>query len=149
MNVGGFTLGHCCSLFLVVLNYIPVFEWLEFLIAFSIFLMASEAASVSRQVGRAYGLVSVCFLFGLLHGMGFAAALDVIGLEQNFLVWSVLAFNIGIELGQVFFVGICIAFYHLVRRFHADWPVKFERWLIYVIGVTSVYWMWSRLPIQL
>jgi hypothetical protein len=45
--------------------------------------------------------ISVVFLFGLIHGMGFASALNEIGLPPNKFYTSILSFNAGVELGQV------------------------------------------------
>ena len=46
----------------------------------------------------------LCFFFGLLHGLGFASALSGIGLPRNDILGALLAFNVGIEFGQILFI---------------------------------------------
>jgi len=85
----------------------------------------------------------VSFLFGLVHGLGFAGALKDIGLPQRHLPIALLCFNVGVELGQLLVVLVSFAVVRL--------PVS-QRWLgparrpaLYVIGGLAAYWTWLRI----
>ena len=58
----------------------------------------------------------VAFVFGLLHGLGFAGALAEIGLPQNAIPLALLCFNIGVEIGQLLFVGAVLAVVMVSQR---------------------------------
>ncbi len=116
-TVTGFTLGHAVTISLVSLNLISVpIPPVEALIALSIMLLAAEllrpgAASLIRSWP-----IAVSAAFGLLHGLGFAAALHETGLPQTELPIALMAFNLGIELGQLIFVLACLAVTLVLRR---------------------------------
>ena len=109
LAVTAFTLGHSVTLALATLDIVSVQPSLvELLIAMSIVLMAYEAAR--RWQNKKSGLTLefpwlVTFFFGLLHGFGFAGALRAIGLPQTDIPTALLFFNIGVEAGQVLFIG--------------------------------------------
>lgn len=85
---------------------------------FSIVLVAAEIVRLHRGepslTARQPWLVAFCF--GLLHGFGFAGALSQIGLPQGELPLALLAFNVGVELGQLAFIAAVLAVVALVRR---------------------------------
>ncbi|HSK41225.1 MAG TPA: HupE/UreJ family protein [Arenibaculum sp.] len=99
--VTAFTIGHSTTLIPAALGMVPAAGWfspfVETMIAVSILYTAAENVLGSRTAQRwqiAYG-------FGLIHGFGFAATLtDVQQLAGSHLVWSLVTFNIGVELGQ-------------------------------------------------
>jgi hypothetical protein len=120
----------------------PPAQIVEPLIALSILYVAVENM-VSRKL-RTSRLV-VVFLFGLVHGMGFASALGQLGLPQSSYFSSLLLFNLGVELGQI--LVIVLAWLVLAKWF-ANKP--YYRKLIVmplsmIIGVISVYWIIERL----
>jgi hypothetical protein len=85
----------------------------------------------------------VAFLFGLVHGLGFAGALKEIGLPQKHLSVALLTFNLGVELGQLLVVGIAFALYRTLAR-----SPKFARArqpALYAIGSVAAYWSISRI----
>jgi phage-related tail protein len=55
--------------------------------------------------------------FGLIHGFGFAAALREVGLPPGALAWSLAAFNVGVELGQLAAVAVMLALLAAIRRY--------------------------------
>lgn len=57
----------------------------------------------------------VAFVFGLLHGFGFAGALQDIGLPQNEIPLALATFNIGVELGQILFVLVALVLISIIR----------------------------------
>jgi hypothetical protein len=84
----------------------------------------------------------LAFIFGLVHGLGFAGALKEIGLPQNYLPTALLTFNVGVELGQLMTVAAAWAVWVALRH----WPrVMFARTpLLYGIGSIAAYWSWLR-----
>lgn len=108
--ITGFTAAHSATLALsvsgwLVLRPVPV----EALIAFSLMLVASEAWHARRSERLTLSVrfpALFAFGFGLVHGLGFGGALREIGVLQDDLALALLAFNVGVELGQVLFVGV-------------------------------------------
>jgi len=94
-----FTLAHSITLGLVMFNLIsPSASLVEPIIAISIAYVAIEnIVSPTLKKSR----IGIVFLFGLIHGMGFANALSTMGLPQNAYITSLLMFNIGVELAQI------------------------------------------------
>lgn len=84
--------------------------------------------------------VLIVFLFGLIHGMGFASALNEIGLPPGRFFTSVLSFNLGVEIGQV--MVILVVFWLLIRPFGGKpW---YRTWVVMpaslLIALVAVYW---------
>lgn len=97
-TVTAFTLAHSLTLILATLDVIsPPARLTESLIALSVVYVATENLILSRP-GHRWALT---FGFGLVHGFGFAGVLREAGLPQRGLISSLLAFNVGVELGQV------------------------------------------------
>jgi hypothetical protein len=82
----------------------------------------------------------IAFLFGLLHGLGFAGALAELGLPPDHVPTALLAFNVGVEVGQLCFVTVMLGPVLLLRRA--------PRWVqtlpAYGIGVVAVAWTLER-----
>lgn len=109
-----FTLAHSLTLCAMVLGWVNVSaRVVETLILLSIVWVA-----VANLVARTRGKMRymIVLIFGLLHGLGFAGALLDLGLPANALVPSLLAFNIGVELGQLLFVLMLLWGLQLLRR---------------------------------
>jgi hypothetical protein len=138
-----FTIAHTVTLGLSMYQIInPPAQIVEPLIALSILYVAVENM-VSRQL-RTSRLV-VVFLFGLVHGMGFAGALGQLGLPQSSYVSSLLLFNLGVELGQI--LVIVLAWFLLAKWFgnKAYYRKLIVMPLSMIIGIISVYWIIERL----
>jgi hydrogenase/urease accessory protein HupE len=100
--VSAFTLAHSITLSLAALNiFDPPARIVEPAIALSIVFIGVDNLIVrgGRDV-RAW----IAFAFGFVHGFGFAGVLREMGLESRALVWSLLSFNLGVEIGQLFVV---------------------------------------------
>jgi hypothetical protein len=86
----------------------------------------------------------VAFIFGLLHGFGFAGALAEVGLPQQAIPVALLMFNVGVELGQLAFVVAVLAAVAALARLRLNWP----RWTHYVpayaIGAVAMVWTIER-----
>jgi hypothetical protein len=91
----------------------------------------------------------VAFAFGLLHGFGFASGLTAMGLPQAEIPLALLLFNVGVEIGQIFFVGMIVA---LERAFHTleiRWPRLIEALPGYTVGSLGAYWTIQRIALLL
>lgn len=142
LTITAFTLAHSLTLASSALGWLtlrgpPV----EATIALSIVLVAGEALRDRQTLSRRWPAL-VAFLFGLVHGLGFAGALKEIGLPQNHLSVALLTFNVGVELGQLAVVGFAYA----ACRAIAKWPrfgVMREP-ALYAIGGVAAYWAVGR-----
>ena len=109
--VTGFTVAHSLTLALSVLDSVqlspPV---VELIIALSILFVAIELtrAPEKRSILATRYPQSVAFLFGLLHGFGFAGVLANIGLPRDAAIPALALFNIGIEVGQLMIVAVAL-----------------------------------------
>jgi hydrogenase/urease accessory protein HupE len=100
--VSAFTLAHSITLSLAALNILdPPARIVEPVIALSIVFIGVDNLIVrgGRDI-RGW----IAFAFGFVHGFGFAGVLREMGLESRALVWSLLSFNLGVEIGQLFVV---------------------------------------------
>jgi len=111
--VTAFTIGHSITLALATLQIISVkTKLIEFLIPLTIFITASsnlfrDEESISRQ--RIQTNYWLALFFGLVHGLGFSNYLRaILGKNQN-IVSPLLAFNIGLEFGQIIVVILFLA----------------------------------------
>ncbi len=147
-TITAFTVAHsitlACSVFGVLsLRPPPV----EALIAMSIVLVATEALRKDDTLARRVPAL-VSFLFGLVHGLGFAGALKDIGLPQSHLPLALLSFNVGVELGQL---GCVLLAYLVIDRLPRLLPLSLP-WLarartpaLYAIGIIACYWSFVRI----
>ncbi|MCG3169820.1 MAG: hypothetical protein CALGDGBN_01349 [Pseudomonadales bacterium] len=145
-TITAFTVGHSVTLALAALGFLdyPV-ALVEFAIAFSILVIAIE---LTREATDRHWLRRRPWLaaggFGLLHGMGFAGALREVGLPPHDIPLALLTFNVGIELGQLLFVGVVLVAHRAWEHFALPrW--LWLRWLpVYLIGCASAYWCFER-----
>jgi len=109
--VTAFTIGHSVTLALSVLDMIHFStKWIEFLIPVTIVITAVSNLFVKKFVFKAKFPIIYFFalFFGLIHGMGFSNYLkSLLGKDQN-IIWQLLAFNAGLETGQLIIVGIVL-----------------------------------------
>ena len=111
-TITAFTVAHSITLAVATLGYASApFPPLNAAIALSILFLGPEIVRVWRgetSLTIQYPWV-VAFVFGLLHGFGFASGLKATGLPQADIAWALLLFNVGVEIGQVFFVFLILA----------------------------------------
>lgn len=141
-----FTLAHTITLGLAMYKVIiPPVQIIEPLIAFSIVLVALENILSPRLRASRIGIV---FLFGLVHGLGFASSLGEMGLPQNAYLSSLLLFNIGVELGQL--TIILLAFF-LVGKWFGQ-KTYYRRAVVTPISLLIIliagYWTIERILIS-
>lgn len=87
---------------------------------------------------------SVAFIFGLLHGFGFAGALAEIGLPQTDVPLALLMFNLGVELGQLSVVAMCLVVLGIINYIKPQLMQAFIRLNTYFIGIIASYWLIER-----
>ena len=147
-TITAFTVAHSLTLAAAALGFVHVNpSVIEALVAFSIVFVALELARAHR--GQ-YGLTAripwlIAFTFGLLHGFAFAGSLAQIGLPEHNIPLSLLLFNIGVELGQLLFVGAVLLLIALLNRLPRRLP-NWTTWIPpYAIGGLASFWVIQRL----
>jgi hydrogenase/urease accessory protein HupE len=151
-TITAFTVAHSITLAAATLGLVSVSPAaVEATIALSILFLATELARRGLPGSRSHaaGLTTrfpwiVAFSFGLLHGFGFAGALQEIGLPEQAIPLSLLFFNIGVEVGQLLFIGAAILLGVVLRRLRYDYAAWSPRWAAYVIGSVSAFWVFER-----
>ena len=141
-QVSAFTIAHTITLALAATGQVRLPpEIVEPLIALSIVWIAVENLLTNRLQRWRIGVV---FCFGLLHGLGFAGVLLDIGLSGAHFYSALLAFNLGVELGQLTVIGLCF----LLVGWMMQKPVYRGRVVVpasYVIALIGAYWMVERI----
>lgn len=150
LTITSFTVAHSVTLALATLDVVHVpGPPVEVVIALSILLVAVE---IIRQEQGQSGMTArwpwvVAFSFGLLHGFGFAGALTEIGLPQRDIPLALFTFNVGVEIGQLAFIGVVLVVIALARRMKVT-PI-FDRYALpaatYTIGALAAFWFIQRL----
>lgn len=152
LAVTAFTMAHSITLALAALEIVEVRTALvEALVALSVVCLAAEVVQVYRGrrglAARAPWLVA--FTFGLLHGLAFAGALADLGLPKAHIPLALFLFNVGVEIGQLLFVGVVLALIAMLRRFAGAWPSWLRPDLLkygppYAIGGSAGFWCVER-----
>jgi HupE / UreJ protein len=137
-----FTVAHTITLGLAMYGVIkPPTNIVEPVIALSIMYVALENILSPRLKASRIGIV---FLFGLIHGMGFASVLTELGLPKNAYLSSLLMFNLGVELGQV---TVILAAFLLLGLPFGNKPYYRKRIVIplsIIIAAIAAYWTVER-----
>ena len=138
-----FTVAHSITLALSMKSIIVAPPAIvEPIIALSILFVAVENMLLNEL--KPWRIVLV-FLFGLIHGLGFASSLNEIGLPRNQFGLSILSFNVGVELGQI---AIILAVFSLLVIPFGQKPF-YRKWIVYplsiVIAATALSWTIERL----
>ena len=146
-TVTAFTIAHSITLAGATLGYISLPQKpVEATIALSIAFVASElvkARSGERRLSEDYPWI-VAFVFGLLHGFGFAGALKETGLPQTDISLALLAFNLGVEAGQLTFIAAALVVFRAASIL-VTVPIAPARLsAAYLIGTTSMVWLVAR-----
>lgn len=149
--VTAFTIGHSITLSVAALDLLsPPARIVEPLIALTIvvvgtdnlFVMPSEpgGAPVARDARPLFA-----GFFGLIHGFGFAAVLKEFGLPREALAWSLVSFNVGVEIGQLLIVVSAATLLALAVRSRPSLAVRFARWGSVGVILAGTYWFVERL----
>lgn len=142
VTITAFTVAHSLTLASAALGLLtlrppPV----EATIALSIMLVAGEALRDRQTLSRRWPAL-VAFLFGLVHGLGFAGALKEVGLPEQHLWVALLTFNVGVELGQLMTVALAWVVHRALRGVPA--LARAREALLYGIGSMAAYWSLTR-----
>ncbi len=151
--ITAFTLAHSITL------AASVFGWLripsppvEAVIALSIVFLAYELTlSPDRrdQIAIRFPWI-ISFGFGLIHGLGFAGALREIGLPQDDIPLALFSFNIGVEIGQLFFIAAVLVLGILVKSLYPQIIRHLRiatRLTSYAIGSLAAFWVIERIAV--
>lgn len=142
-QVTTFTIAHTITLGLSMYQIVKVpSNIVEPLISISIIYVALENIYTQQLKKTRIGII---FLFGLIHGMGFAGALSEIGLPQKAYFISLITFNIGIELGQITVILIA---YTLVAKWVSQKQLYRSRIVVPIsamICIVALIWTVQRL----
>ena len=151
-TVTAFTVAHSLTLAVATLGYaaVPVVP-LNVAIALSILFLGPEIVrswrgETSFTIGHPW---VVAFLFGLLHGFGFASALTSAGLPRHELPLALVSFNVGVELGQLGFIGLILALERSFRILEIRWPRWVEVLPGYAVGSLGAFWTVQRVSLLL
>lgn len=137
-----FTVAHSVTFLLAGMGlvHLPA-AIVEPVIALSI--VAAAAAALSRREPSARWRLPVVFAFGLLHGLGFAGALGIDGEWSWGLLWSLLAFNLGIEVVQLALIAVAFPLLVLLRRTAGGRPATLVAGA--AVGAAGLFWFVERL----
>lgn len=137
-----FTVAHSITLALSMQNIIVApSAVVEPIIALSILFIAVENLLLTEL--KPWRVVIV-FLFGLIHGMGFASSLNEIGLPRNKFFTSILSFNVGVELGQITIILAVFAFIIIPLKNITNYRRRMVYPLSALIGLIALYWTIER-----
>ena len=137
--VTSFTVAHSITLILAALQVVAVpARLVECVIALSIVYIALENFFIKKTDDRWL----ITFIFGLMHGFGFAGVLHEFGLPTEGLVVSLLSFNVGVEVGQVIIVASTFPIIYFITK--TRWQKKMVYGLSSVIIVFGLMWFFER-----
>jgi hypothetical protein len=151
-TITAFTVAHSLTLAIATLGYAsaPLLP-LNAAIALSILFLGPEIVRVWR--GETSFTIRhpwvVAFLFGLLHGFGFASGLTAMGLPKAEIPLALLLFNVGVELGQIAFVVLVLLLERAFRVLQIHWPRYAAMLPGYAVGSLGAFWTIQRTAILL
>jgi hydrogenase/urease accessory protein HupE len=149
-TVTAFTLAHSITLSVATLGYAqaPALP-LNAAIALSILFLGPEIVRSWR--GESSFTIRhpwvVAFAFGLLHGFGFATALTGAGLPRSELPMALVSFNVGVEFGQLVFIGLVIGLQRAFDLLQIRWPRWAEMLPGYTVGALGAFWTVQRVAL--
>ena len=142
VQISVFTLAHSLTLVLGVMKLVTLNSLLvEVIIAFSIAFVAIENLFMNYKLAWRSVII---FFFGLLHGLGFAGALNELGVPNDHFVSALIGFNVGVEIAQLSFgLVLFIALRKLIK------PDHFQRFVFVpgncLVALAGLYWLTERL----
>jgi hydrogenase/urease accessory protein HupE len=146
-TITAFTLAHSITLALAALGTVNVPPApTEAIIALSIVFLCVEIINSKQgksSITEKYPWM-VAMIFGLFHGLGFAGALSEVGLPQHEIPLALFMFNVGVEAGQVMFLGVIFLLKIIIEHLKINWPDKSWKILPYAIGCLAAFWVVQR-----
>jgi hydrogenase/urease accessory protein HupE len=146
-TITAFTVAHSITLAIATLGYARTpLAPLNVAIALSILFLGPEIVRVWR--GETSFTIRhpwvVAFAFGLLHGFGFASGLTAMGLPRSEIPVALVLFNVGVEMGQLFFVFLILGLERSFRTLEVQWPRLLQRLPGYAVGSLGALWTLQR-----
>jgi hydrogenase/urease accessory protein HupE len=149
-TITAFTLGHSVTLSLAALGLVHVPQApAEALIAVSIFVVAVELTRKRDASWLRRSPWAMAVVFGLLHGLGFAGALTEVGLPAGEIPLALFSFNVGIELGQLFFVVLVLIVRPALSAATGRLTPAAAKVPAYAIGSLAAFWVLQRVALLL
>jgi hydrogenase/urease accessory protein HupE len=150
-TITSFTLAHSITLGIATLGYASApLPPLNAAIALSIFFLGPEL--IRKERGMTSLTVAhpwlVAFVFGLLHGFGFASGLSALGLPPADVPKALLFFNLGVEAGQMCFVAVILLLLRSFRALAVQWPRQASALPAYTLGSIGAFWTLQRLHLM-
>ncbi len=146
-TITAFTVAHSITLGIATLGYASVpLPPLNTAVALSILFLGPEIVRTWRgetSLTIRYPWI-VAFLFGLLHGFGFASGLSTTGMPGAEIPVALLFFNVGVEVGQLFFVLLILGLERSFRTLAIRWPHWAEALPGYTVGGLGAFWTIQR-----
>ena len=144
-TITAFTAAHSVTLTFAALDLARLPQApVEAVIALSILFLAVEKLRGTTDSITAKHTWVVAFVFGLLHGFGFAGALADIGLPKTNALLALLLFNLGVEIGQLAIVAVAILIVWGVVATRRSVPTRVIHAPLYVSGSLAAYWFVAR-----
>jgi len=140
-QISAFTLAHTITLALAATGFVNLPSSLvEPVIAFTIAFVAAENLLFKDVVKWRPAVV---FVFGLIHGLGFASFFSALELPPGLFWNALIGFNIGVEIGQLSIVVLAAAVVHLCFKKPAQ-DVRYQKWIVRpgsaLIGLSGLWW---------
>lgn len=141
-TITAFTAAHSLTLILSAMGWLALRSPpVDAAVALSIVLVAGEALRREMTLARRWPAL-VAFLFGLVHGLGFAGGLQQIGLPEQHLLVALLSFNVGVEIGQLGLIAVAWALWGWLGQYATARRARVPA--LYVIGSLAAFWSWGR-----
>ncbi len=146
--ITAFTIGHSITLALSVLNVIIIStKWIEFLIPVTIVITAAINIARKRNFNKKINLSYIlALLFGLIHGLGFSNYLTSLLGKSNNIIVELLAFNVGLEVGQILIVLIVLLVSFIVVSIFRKQKREWQLFLSSAIFGISIMMAIERFP---
>lgn len=151
-TVTAFTVAHSITLAAATLGLVrPPVAAVNASVALSILFLGPEMVRAARgetslSLRRPH---IVAFCFGLLHGFGFATALQHAGLSGRDLPWALAGFNVGVEAGQLLFILLIGLAVRAADQLRLAAPRALALWPAYVVGTLGAFWTIGRVAVLL
>ncbi len=146
-TISAFTLAHSVTLALAALGMVNVPSApTEAIIALSIVFLCMEVINSKQgkpSITEKYPWI-VSIVFGLFHGLGFAGALSEVGLPQHEIPLALFMFNVGVEAGQIMFLGVVLILNLIITKVNINWPKAAWKLIPYAIGSLAAFWLIQR-----
>jgi hydrogenase/urease accessory protein HupE len=143
LMVSTYTVAHTVTLGLSMYQIISLpSNIVEPVIAISIVYIAIE--NLWLKVSHKFSILIV-FLFGLLHGLGFATMLSEFNMAKEHFLTTLLSFNVGVELGQLSIIFGVLLVRFLYQKFQINWTTFFVRPVALFIAIIGIVWTFERI----